>query len=321
MSKMEGAGSKRQEKNAEAGLMQNGARKWILRAGHDLRAMPAAAVLSMLSAAAFCPLITAGIGVTGAMAVAAMEVLSSVGGGVLTDVITRAIDRLRDQSAEGSPSPSEIEKVLADEIGKVLAAGTANASVMRAEIGKVLEEVNLGGALLREAIDSGNEQLRSDLITAISVLGSDFAELRFLVRDVAAAAARIQHDLDEQRTHTRVIIEQNAGQSAEIRRAREDLAVIERRTRPRTRRDNGGPVAEVRWEGCPYRGLLPFSEADAEIFYGRERMTTDLAVMVDGQTNRKGLMVVTGASGAGKSSLLRAGLLPALGRGVAGSGI
>jgi hypothetical protein len=316
MTNVEGAGPGRQEKNAEAGLMQSGVRKWILRSGHDFRAIPAPALLSTLCAAAFCPLIAAGFGITDAAAVAGMGVLSSVGGGVLTDVITRAIDRLRGQSARGSPLPSDIEKVLADEIGKVLEVGGTAASAMRAEIGKVLEEIDLGGAMLRDAIDSGNEQLRSDVITAISVLGSDFAEFRFLVSGVAAAAARIQQNLDEQRADTRVIIEQNAGQSAEIRRAREDLAVIERRTRPRTRRDKGGPDAKVRWEGSPYRGLLPFSEADAEIFYGRERMTTDLAVKVAGQASHSGLIVVTGASGAGKSSLLRAGLLPALARGL-----
>jgi WD40 repeat protein len=316
MKNMGGAGPVRQEADAEAGLMRNGARKWVLRAGHDLRGTSAPALLSMLCAAAFCPLIAVGTDITGAAAVAGMGVLSSVGGGVLADVITKAIDRLRRQNAGRSPSTSEMEEVLASEIGKVLAAGAESAAAMRAEIGKVLEETDLGGAILREAIKAGDEQLRSDLITAIDVLGSDFADLSFLVSDVAAAAASIQHDLDGQRANTRVIIEQNAGQSAEIRRAREDLALIERRTRLRTRGDDSDPGAEVRWEGCPYRGLLPFGEAEAEIFYGRERLTTDLAVMVAGQANRGGLIVVTGASGAGKSSLLRAGLLPALARGL-----
>jgi transcriptional regulator with XRE-family HTH domain len=63
--------------------------------------------------------------------------------------------------------------------------------------------------------------------------------------------------------------------------------------------------------GCPYRGLLPFGESDADVFYGRERLAAELAARAaDG-----GLVVVTGASGAGKSSLLRAGLLPILAQG------
>jgi hypothetical protein len=65
----------------------------------------------------------------------------------------------------------------------------------------------------------------------------------------------------------------------------------------------------------PYRGLMPFSEADAGAFYGRERLTAELVVKLAARLEQGGPVVVTGASGAGKSSLLRAGLLPALARG------
>ena len=70
-----------------------------------------------------------------------------------------------------------------------------------------------------------------------------------------------------------------------------------------------------RARGCPYRGLLPFGESDAEVFYGRERLAAELAVKLAARASRGGLVVVTGASGSGKSSLLRAGLLPILARG------
>jgi WD40 repeat protein/transcriptional regulator with XRE-family HTH domain len=80
-------------------------------------------------------------------------------------------------------------------------------------------------------------------------------------------------------------------------------------------RDGGAPAA--RWEReCPYRGLLPFGESDAEVFYGRERLAADLAVKLACRAAGGGLVVVTGASGSGKSSLLRAGLLPILARGL-----
>ena len=78
----------------------------------------------------------------------------------------------------------------------------------------------------------------------------------------------------------------------------------------------------ARWmQGCPYRGLLPFGETDAGVFYGRERLAAQLAVKLAGRASHGGLVVVTGASGSGKSSLLRAGLLPilALGRQIPGS--
>ena len=64
----------------------------------------------------------------------------------------------------------------------------------------------------------------------------------------------------------------------------------------------------ARWtRGCPYRGLLPFSESDTAMFYGRERLAAELAAKVAAQISHGGMLVVTGASGSGKSSLLQAG--------------
>ncbi|UTP36805.1 eIF2A-related protein [Streptomyces rapamycinicus] len=60
----------------------------------------------------------------------------------------------------------------------------------------------------------------------------------------------------------------------------------------------------------PYRGLERFEPGDAELFFGREETTTQLETMA----RRHRLSVVVGASGSGKSSLLRAGLIPRLRR-------
>ena len=57
---------------------------------------------------------------------------------------------------------------------------------------------------------------------------------------------------------------------------------------------------------CPYKGLSPFSAADAaqSLYVGREKDVTELR----GLLKRHGLVIVTGSSGVGKSSLLAAGL-------------
>ena len=59
---------------------------------------------------------------------------------------------------------------------------------------------------------------------------------------------------------------------------------------------------------CPYRSLSSFTEspADAQVFYGRTKLTQDLINRV---RNQERLIAVFGASGSGKSSLIRAGLL------------
>ncbi|MGH2953912.1 MAG: BTAD domain-containing putative transcriptional regulator, partial [Solirubrobacterales bacterium] len=63
---------------------------------------------------------------------------------------------------------------------------------------------------------------------------------------------------------------------------------------------------------CPFRGLVPFDAAHAGYFFGRERAVAELVARVVGST----LLAVVGPSGSGKSSAVRAGLLPALADGV-----
>ncbi|NGZ08911.1 MAG: TIR domain-containing protein [Nitrospira sp. LK70] len=59
---------------------------------------------------------------------------------------------------------------------------------------------------------------------------------------------------------------------------------------------------------CPYRGLLYFREEDAPFFFGREAAITQLVSAVQ----QHNLVAVVGASGSGKSSVVRAGLVPEL---------
>ena len=295
--------------------MQDGVRDWVQRAAgrgkRGLRSAPPAVILSLLCASAFCPLLMA----TG-LAGAGITVLSSVGGGFLTQVISDALDRLRQHGGGHAPSREDLEAGIAQQIQRVLAAGDERANALRGEIASVLREIDVGGTALRAAMGQSNERVRNEVIAAIGVLGSDFSELGFLIKDVAQAAEEIQKSLDVQGADVRVIIEQNARQSTDIRLVREDLAVIARRARSGEPVGAGRDDGTARWvRGCPYRGLLPFDESDAEVFYGRERLAAELAVKLAARVTRGGLVVVTGASGAGKSSLLRAGLLPILSRG------
>ena len=69
-------------------------------------------------------------------------------------------------------------------------------------------------------------------------------------------------------------------------------------------------------ERAPYPGLMPFSEEDAAVFFGRDD-DRDACLNILEQMTRFGgdrLLVVLGASGSGKSSLVRAGVVPRLRR-------
>lgn len=68
---------------------------------------------------------------------------------------------------------------------------------------------------------------------------------------------------------------------------------------------------------CPYKGLNYFDEADADLFVGREALTSKLTERLLSLTQNwsntpSRFLAVVGASGSGKSSLVRAGLVPSL---------
>ena len=80
------------------------------------------------------------------------------------------------------------------------------------------------------------------------------------------------------------------------------------------------PVLKTKFTGSeaptpgtpPFKGLQYFDEEDSDLFFGRELLT---AKLVQRLSETRFLSVVIGASGSGKSSLVRAGLLPALKKG------
>jgi WD40 repeat protein/DNA-binding winged helix-turn-helix (wHTH) protein len=67
-------------------------------------------------------------------------------------------------------------------------------------------------------------------------------------------------------------------------------------------------LADIPDEACPWVGLESFDEKHAEIFYGREDETEILATRL----RESKFIALVGASGTGKSSLARAGLVPAI---------
>jgi WD40 repeat protein/DNA-binding SARP family transcriptional activator len=70
----------------------------------------------------------------------------------------------------------------------------------------------------------------------------------------------------------------------------------------------------------PYKGLRPFDESDAGEFFGRETLAERLVERLGEPDAHRRFLAVVGPSGSGKSSAVRAGLVPAIRRGaLAGS--
>jgi len=87
------------------------------------------------------------------------------------------------------------------------------------------------------------------------------------------------------------------------------IRAILRATAEREPSPAGGPA------GCPYPGLRGFEVDDSRWFHGRDQVVADLLVRLTEQLDGGEPVVLVGASGSGKSSVLRAGLVPALAAG------
>ncbi len=114
--------------------------------------------------------------------------------------------------------------------------------------------------------------------------------------DVASRAAAGRSDLSE-------VEAELTGKVIDLQLVREQAQALSSPVTP----------ARAAIEGvCPFKGLASFEPVDAEYFFGRERLVAELVARLVGA----GFLGIVGPSGSGKSSVLRAGLLPALAGGV-----
>ena len=143
------------------------------------------------------------------------------------------------------------------------------------------------------------------------------ADLVATTRGVARRVHEAASEWARREATTRVdtLADQTASGRSQARALETELAgsVIDlQSTRERLARFGGTDDRPDERVVCPYKGLAPFDRDDAEYFFGREELVAELVAHVVGAS----LLAVVGPSGSGKSSVVRAGLLPALAGGV-----
>ena len=100
--------------------------------------------------------------------------------------------------------------------------------------------------------------------------------------------------------------------SAELRRLEEQVLLQDPRLKPRGRPVHDRNTVVARSTVNPFKGLRPFGEDDAAIFFGRERLVAEVLRRISHHTR---LVALVGPSGSGKSSVVRAGVIPAIRKG------
>ncbi|MBD3222328.1 protein kinase [bacterium] len=109
-----------------------------------------------------------------------------------------------------------------------------------------------------------------------------------------------------QRTIDRCLCREPAARYQDAVELLADLQIVETLLNPDAVTTVTAVDLSTRLSGCPYPGLAAFTAAEASFFFGREREVEELWRRLAGRR----LLAVIGPSGVGKTSFLRAGLMP-----------
>ena len=276
------------------------------------RRVSGVSLVALLCASALAPVVAAGIAV-GPVMLAGIGVVGAVGADVLTDVIKGVVDHLRRDGKE--MSQASVESALAARLEELLGNQGESAEALREAVAAVLHGVDAVNTLVEAA--ARDQSLLPVVMKGFTGIGERFNEFEFIVKDVRQAVWEIEASLRQQQAFLR----------SEHERAREHsltllqvLEAIEREGAGVARSHGKAANGDSLWSGCPYLGLVPFQEWEARIFYGRNELARQLMQRLRERLDRGGVLLLFGASGAGKSSLLRAGMMPRLAAGALGPG-
>jgi WD40 repeat protein/energy-coupling factor transporter ATP-binding protein EcfA2 len=246
-----------------------------------------------LASAAFLPALTSS---TPESAVG-LSVLSGLGTEFLKDIIKNVLAKL------GKKKDEEILQELEDDFLKKWNAPGKTGVAFRQELSQFLQR----NGIIQMAMEAAPQDARDGMAQSLAELANQFNEFGWVLDEIRETMADIQKRQ----------VEQLATQHEQLELQREQLAKtnlllkLQREHKKKSapvipqNQTEDPPPADI---PCPYKGLASFQPEDAEYFFGREELTAQLLARLAGTT----FLGVIGPSGSGKSSLVRAGLVPAL---------
>jgi WD40 repeat protein/DNA-binding SARP family transcriptional activator len=225
------------------------------------------------------------------------------------DTFERFVADAREALAEADPE-SAAESLRAAEAlweGRPLSDLEFEA-IMHVEVDR-LEELRL--AVLEERIEAELELGRQlALVPELEALTAEYPFRERFRAQLMLALYRSGRQADglEVYRQTRMLMNEELGIEPGVELQQLERAILVQDLDLDVRSNNGASSAATLHELCPFKGLAPFELEDAEFFFGRERLVDELVARLA----EAPLLAIVGPSGSGKSSLLRAGLAPAL---------
>ncbi|MGH8895537.1 MAG: NACHT and WD repeat domain-containing protein [Egibacteraceae bacterium] len=262
-------------------------RAMVRRHEARLKAATPTGMIAALVAAACTPAVSALLGQeVSKPATEVVALFGAAGSGYISAWLKGVVDRLRSQA--GAPrSEAELQQTLERELLACLQGQAERAAALSADAAALLESV--------QGMEAALEAASADVRLALT---DGFAQFRSMQDESLRRLTEIQR---EQRYH----IDLNRQTLVTV----QQLALQRQAAPVMVPAASGEPEAEDPMPGpCPYKGLAAFQAEDAQWFFGRQRLVAELVVRL----SEHPLLVVVGPSGSGKSSVLRAGLLPAV---------
>jgi WD40 repeat protein len=292
--------------------MRESVRRFVEREGVRLKhAAPKVIVASLVAAACVpivLPLVGAGAGGIGAVAGGVFAVLQDYGKGYLSDFVKGWIDGLGPDAPSEELSASTVQAQLERELLAQLEAGDVRALALRDEMSLLLRAV--GG--VQVALEAASGDVKAALAKGFAELGATLEEFRWMLGEVQ---------------YTLIDIRDTQSEQLALQRGQHDLLreqLVKLNFLISVQEEAEAPAHAVALDGphtgerpppaavpCPFKGLAAFQPEDADYFFGREELVATLTTRL-AETPFLG---VVGPSGSGKSSVVRAGLLPALWKG------
>lgn len=268
---------------AEQERARSSIRAMVKHQGARLRDATPAGMVAALVAAACMPVAWPLLGSVPEPLKAAVGLLGSVGGGYIGDFVRDTIERLRRQ--DGAPrSEAELQDALERELLAGLEGQDERAAMLRADAAVLLQSV-YG---VQAALEAASAELQRTLAEKLSEFSSMQDESFRMLTEIQRGQ-RHNTDLTRQTLVTMQLT---------LRRLAAPVMAPAVPDEP----EDQDPAPGL----CPYKGLAVFEAEDAQWFFGRERLIAELTVRL----SEHPFLAVVGPSGSGKSSVLRAGLLP-----------